>query len=150
MSELKARLQSDMKTAMKAGEKDRLGVIRLMLAAVKQREVDERIELTDADIVIALDRMVKQRRESIQQYTAGGRADLAIIEEREIAVIADYLPQALTDPEIEQMITAAISETCATGISGMGKVMAVLKPQMQGRADMSAVSAQVKGRLEAR
>ncbi|MFN5745558.1 MAG: GatB/YqeY domain-containing protein [Methylococcaceae bacterium] len=148
MSELKSRLQSDMKTAMKAGEKDRLGVIRLILAAVKQREVDERIELTDGDIVIALDRMVKQRRESIQQYTAGGRADLALIEEMEIAVIAGYLPQALTDIEIEQMIAAAISETCAAGISGMGKVMAVLKPQMQGRADMSAVSAQVKARLE--
>jgi uncharacterized protein len=147
MSEIKSRLQSDMKTAMKAGEKDRLGVIRLMLAALKQREVDERIELTDADVVALLDRMVKQRRESITQYAAAGRTDLADIEQAEIAVIQAYLPQPLTEAEIDALIQSAIVETGAAGISGMGKVMAVLKAPMQGRADLSKVSLRVKSLL---
>lgn len=144
MSELKSRLQSDMKTAMKAGEKDRLGVIRLMLAALKQREVDERIELTDADVVALLDRMVKQRRESIGQYVAAGRTDLADIEQAEITVIQAYLPQPLSEAEIDALIQSAIAATGAVGISGMGKVMAALKATMQGRADLSKVSLRVK------
>ena len=147
MSELKLRLQSDMKSAMKAGEKERLGVIRLILAALKQREVDERIELTDADIVAALDRMVKQRRESISQYESASRADLADIEKAEIGIIQDYLPQALTEAEIDSLILAAIDESGAAGMAGMGKVMAIIKAPMQGRADMTQVSARVKALL---
>jgi hypothetical protein len=147
MSELKARLQADMKSALKAGEKDRLGVIRLMMAAIKQREVDERIELGDDEVIAVLDRMVKQRRESIRQYEAGGRPDLAAVEQVEIALIEVYLPQRLSEDEIDALINDAIAETGAAGVSGMGKVMAVIKPQMQGRTDMSAVSARVKSRL---
>ena len=136
-----------MKAAMKAAEKERLGVIRLILAAVKQREVDERVELDDSQITAVLDKMVKQRRESINQYEAGGRADLAAVESVEIAIIQAYLPQALTEAEIETLVRDAIAETGAAGPSGMGKVMAVLKPEMQGRADMTAVSAKVKSLL---
>lgn len=137
-----------MKTAMKAGEKDRLGVIRLILAAIKQREVDERIVLDDDDqVLLVLDKMSKQRRESISQYRSAGRDDLSAIEEAELLVISGYLPAALPDEEIAALITAAIAETGAAGPSDMGKVMAVLKPKMQGRADMSAVSAKVKQRL---
>ena len=147
MSELKARLQSDMKSAMKSGDRERLGVIRLILAAVKQREVDERIELDDAAIIAVLDRMVKQRRESVTQYDAAGRADLAAVEQAEIGVIQDYLPQALTEAEIDGMIREAITATGAEGISGMGKVMAVIKVPMQGRADMTLVSGRVKSLL---
>lgn len=147
MSSLKERLQADMKAAMKAAEKQRLGVIRLILAAVKQREVDERIALDDTQVTAVLDKMVKQRRESISQYEAGGRADLAAIESAEIAIIQGYLPEALTGGEIEALIRDAIAETGAAGPSGMGKVMAVLKPKMQGRADMTAVSAKVKSLL---
>ena len=144
MSDLKERLQADMKSAMKAGERDRLGVIRMILAAVKQREVDERIALDDAQVLAVLDKMVKQRRESITQYRAGGREDLAGVEQAEIAVLQDYLPQALTAAEIDGLIREALAETGAAGASGMGKVMAVLKPRMQGRADMAEVSARVK------
>lgn len=147
MSELKARLQSDMKSAMKSGDRERLGVIRLMLAAVKQREVDERIELDDAAIIAVLDRMVKQRRESVTQYDAAGRADLAAVEQAEIGVIQDYLPQPLTEAEIDGMIQEAITATGAEGISGMGKVMAAIKSPMQGRADMTLVSGRVKSLL---
>jgi hypothetical protein len=147
MSALKARLQSDMKSAMKAGDKDRLGVIRLMLAALKQREVDERIELTDADVTALLDRMVKQRRESISQYAAAGRTDLADIEQAEIGIIQEYLPQPLTEAEIDELIQSAVTETGAVGISSMGKVMALLKAPMQGRADLSKVSLRVKNLL---
>lgn len=147
MSELKARLQADMKSAMKAGEKDRLGVIRLIMAAVKQREVDERIELDDAEIIAVLDRMTKQRRESIAQYESAGRDDLAAVEKAEIGVIQQYLPQSLSEAEIDDLIRAAIAETGAEGIGGMGKVMAVIKAPMQGRADMSRVSARVKALL---
>ena len=149
MSELKARLISDMKSAMKAGEKVRLGVIRLIIAAIKQREVDERIELQDEDVIVVLDRMVKQRRESIRQYEAGGRPDLAAVEAAEIEFIEVYLPQKLSDTEIDELIQAAIAETGASGASGMGKVMAVIKPKMQGRADMSSVSGRLKNLLGA-
>lgn len=147
MSELKARLQSDMKSAMKAGEKQRLGVIRLMMAAIKQREVDDRVELGDQEVVGVLDRMVKQRRESIAQYDDAGRSDLSAVEKAEIEVIQVYLPQQLTASEIDALINSAIAETGASGIGGMGKVMAVIKAPMQGRADMTVVSARVKGLL---
>lgn len=149
MSELKARLQADMKTAMKAGEKDRLGVIRLILAAIKQREVDERVELGDGEVIAVLDRMVKQRRESVSQYEAAGRRDLADIESAEIDVIGHYLPQPLTDEEIDTLLQGAIAETGAMGISGMGKVMSVIKAPMQGRADMAKVSSRLKSLLGA-
>ncbi|MFM8331807.1 MAG: GatB/YqeY domain-containing protein [Candidatus Methylumidiphilus sp.] len=144
---LKQRIQEDMKNAMKAGQKDRLGVIRLILAAIKQREVDERIVLDDEQVVVVLDKMQKQRRDSISQYTAAGRIDLADVESYETTVIQDYLPQALSDEEVAALIEDAIAETGAAGIAGMGKVMAVLKPKMQGRADMAAVSARIKARL---
>lgn len=149
MSELKARLQADMKAAMKAGEKDRLGVVRLILAAIKQREVDERIELGDSEVVAVLDRMVKQRRESVSQYAAAGRNDLAEIESAEIGVIGNYLPQPLTEEEIDALLQAAIAETGATGVSGMGKVMSVVRTPMQGRADMAKVSSRLKALLGA-
>jgi len=147
MSELKARLLSDMKSAMKAGEKERLGVIRLMMAAVKQREVDDRVELSDEEVVGVLDRMVKQRRESIAQYDAAGRIDLSEVEKAEIDVIQTYLPQPLTASEVDDLINSAIANTGASGISGMGRVMAVIKAPMQGRADMTVVSARVKSLL---
>ena len=147
MSDLKQRLHADMKTAMKAGDKDRLGVIRLMMAAIKQREVDERIELGDTDVIAVLDRMVKQRRESIVQYEAAARADLAAIEKAEIGVIVEYLPQPLTEAEIDALIQSAIVATGAEGVSGMGKVMGVIRAPMQGRADMAVVSARVKSLL---
>jgi uncharacterized protein YqeY len=149
MSSLKERLQTDMKSAMKAGEKERLGVIRLIMAAVKQREVDERIQLDDEQVIAVLDKMVKQRRESIAQYQAGGRADLAAIESAEIEIIQAYLPQPLTEAEIDVLIREAMDATGAEGLSGMGKVMAVLKPRMQGRADLAQVSARVKSLLGA-
>lgn len=144
---LKQRIQDDMKAAMKAGEKERLGVIRLILAAIKQIEVDQRIVLDEAQTLAVLDKMLKQRRDSIAQYTAAGRADLADVESAEVAIIQDYMPQALTDDEIEAMIAEAIAETGAAGMAGMGKVMAVLKPKMQGRADMAQVSARIKAKL---
>jgi len=144
---LKQRIQEDMKSAMKAGEKERLGVIRLILSAIKQVEVDERIVLDDAQIVSVLDKMLKQRRDSIAQYTAAGRTDLADVESAEVAIIQEYLPQALTEVEIENLVGQAIAETGASSISDMGKVMALLKPQMQGRADMGTVSARIKAKL---
>jgi uncharacterized protein YqeY len=136
-----------MKSAMKAGEKEKLGVIRLMMAAIKQREVDDRVELCDEEVIGVLDRMVKQRRESIAQYDAAGRLDLSAVEKAEIEVIQAYLPQPLTEPEIDALINSAIAETGAAGIAGMGKVMAVIKGPMQGRADMTVVSARVKSLL---
>ncbi|MDD5033273.1 MAG: GatB/YqeY domain-containing protein [Methylococcaceae bacterium] len=144
---LKQRIQDDMKAAMKAGEKARLGVIRLIMAAIKQREVDERIQLDDAQILVVLDKMVKQRRDSISQYTAANRADLADIESAEVAVIQDYLPKPLSEEEIDALIGQAMTETGASAMGDMGKVMAVLKPKMQGRADMAQVSARIKARL---
>jgi len=147
MATLKQRLQDDMKTAMKAGAKERLGVIRLILAAIKQIEVDQRIVLDDAQTLAVLDKMLKQRRDSISQYTAAGRTDLADVESAEVVIIQEYLPQALADEEIDALVEQAVAETGAAGAAGIGKVMAVLKPQMQGRADMAQVSARVKVRL---
>ena len=144
---LKSRLQQEMKAAMKAGEKKRRDIIRLIMAALKQREVDERITLNDGDIVAILDKMVKQRRESIVQYRAGKREDLVAVEEAEIVVIQEFLPAALSDDEIAQMVEQALSDSGAATVRDMGKVMAVLKPQMQGRADMGPVSQLVKSRL---
>ena len=146
---LKNRLQDDMKTALKSKDKDRLGTIRLILAAVKQREVDERINLDDAAIITVLDRMAKQRRESISQFQNAGRTDLADKEEFELAVIQSYLPAALSDAELDQLIEAAMTESDASSIRDMGKVMALIKPKAQGRADMTALSARVKARLSA-
>jgi hypothetical protein len=146
---LKQRVQEDMKTALKAGEKRRLGVVRLILAAIKQREVDERIELDDTQVLAVLDKMVKQRRDSVSQYSAAGREDLAEVERYEIEVCQGYLPKALTESEIADLIGAAIAATGATGMKDMGKVMAELRPQVQGRADMGAVSALIKQRLGA-
>lgn len=144
---LKAQIQSDMKTALKAGDKARLGVIRLMLAAIKQREVDERIELDDRQVLAVLDKMLKQRRDSIAQYGAAGRQDLADAERFEVEVIQGYLPAALSASEIAALVEAAVTESGAAAMGDMGKVMAILRPQLQGRADMASVSALVKGRL---
>ena len=144
MTLLKARITDEMKAAMKGGEKFRLVVIRLILAAIKQVEVDERIELDDARIITVLDKMLKQRRESIRQYSDANRVDLAEIEEAEILVIQDFLPQPLSADEIEAMIAAAIAEVGASSIKDMGGVMNLLRPQMQGRADMAFVSARIK------
>lgn len=144
---IKTRLVEDMKTAMKAGEKRRLGIIRLINAAIKQREVDERLELDDAQVLAVLDKMVKQRRDSVAQYEAAGREDLAEQERYEIGVCQDYLPSALSESEIGVLIEAAMAASGATAMKDMGKVMALLKPQVQGRADVGAVSALVKYRL---
>lgn len=146
---LKERIQSDMKSAMKAGDKERLRVIRMLLAAIKQIEVEERRELDDAAVIAVLTRMVKQRRDSIAQFTEGGRKDLAAREETEIGVLEDYLPEPLTNEELDTIIEAAIAETGAAGIRDMGKVMGRVKDRVHGRADMGAVSSRVKGRLSA-
>jgi hypothetical protein len=144
---LKQRIQDDMKTAMKAGDKPRLGAVRLILAAIKQREVDERIELDDAQVLAVLDKMVKQRRDSVVQYTAAGREDLASVERFEIEVCQGYLPQPLSEAEVSVLIDTAIAATGAAGMKDMSRVMAQLKPLVQGRADMGAVSALIKQRL---
>ena len=144
---LKARLTDDMKTAMKAGDKERLGVIRLINAAIKQKEVDERIELDDAQVLAVLDKMVKQRRDSVSQYDAAGREDLAGIERAEIAVIEHYLPAKLSEAEIVDIVDGAIRDSGAAGPADMGKLMGVLKPRLAGKADMGEVSAIVKRRL---
>jgi len=136
-----------MKAAMKGGDKPRLGVIRLLMAAIKQREVDERIELDDAQILIVLDKMVKQRRDSINQYEQAGRTELAEQEAFEITILQEYLPEALSEEEIATMIREAIQATGAESLRDMGKVMGQLKPKMQGRADMGAVSALIKQQL---
>jgi uncharacterized protein YqeY len=146
---LKARITEDMKAAMRARETARLSTIRLLLAAMKQKEVDERVELADADVVAIIDKMIKQRRESITQFEAGGRADLAAAERAEIEVLQGYMPQRLSESEIDALIDAAIASAGATGMGAMGKVMAALKPQLAGRADMTQVSARVKSRLGA-
>lgn len=144
---LKVRIQDDMKAAMKAGEKERLATIRLIMAAVKQREVDERIELDDSQVLQVLDKMVKQRRDSINQYRDAGRDELAAKEQAEIDVIQMYLPEPLSPDEINALIDAAIAETGASSMKDMGKVMGMLKPKLQGRADMGAVSGLIKSRL---
>ncbi|HZH44498.1 MAG TPA: GatB/YqeY domain-containing protein [Lysobacter sp.] len=144
---LKQRLTDDMKAAMKSGDKASLAAIRLINAAIKQKEVDERIEMDDAAVVAVLDKMVKQRRDSIAQYQAAGRADLADAEQAEIAVIERYLPAKLGETEIRAAVAAAIAETGAAGPADMGKVMGVLKPKLAGQADMGQVSALVKQAL---
>ena len=146
---LKSRIQDEMKNAMRAGDKPRLGVIRLILAAVKQIEVDERIELDDDRMLTVLDKMLKQRRESIKQFDEAGRDDLSKVEHFEAGVIQEYLPAALSDDEINALIEAAVEQTGASSMKEMGQVMAILKPQMQGRADMGAVSKQIRARLNA-
>jgi uncharacterized protein YqeY len=146
---LKDQITADMKDAMRAKDKERLGTIRLILAAIKQREVDERIELDDTQVLAVLDKMVKQRRDSIKQYTDAGRDELAAKEESEIAVIQAYLPAALSDEEIEALIEEAVAATGAAGMQDMGKVMGQLKPKLQGRADMGQVSGKIKARLSA-
>ena len=148
MSEtLKQRLQDDMKAAMRAKAAERLGTIRLIMAAIKQREVDERIQLDDAQVIDVLTRMVKQRRDSLAQYQQAGRQDLADQEAAELALIDEYLPPALDDAELDDIIADAISQTGAQSPQDMGKVMGQLKPKIQGRADMGKVSAMVKARL---
>ncbi len=145
---LKDRIQDDMKAAMRAQDKARLSVIRLILAALKQREVDERITLEDAHIIAVLERMMKQRRESITQYQQAGRTDLVDQEAFELAVIQSYLPTALDESEVDILIDKAIAEIGAHTLKDMGKVVALLKPQLQGRADMATVSARIKARLD--
>ncbi len=146
---LKQRIDEDMKAAMRAKDKPRLGTIRLITAAMKQREVDERVVLDDAQVLVILDKMLKQRRDSLSQYEAAARADLAAQEAYEIGIIQEYLPVPLSEAEVGVMIDDAITTLGVTSIKEMGKVMAALKPQMQGRADMSAVSAKIKNRLGA-
>ena len=144
---LKERITEDMKAAMRAKETARLSAIRLLLSAMKQREVDERIELTDADVMGIIEKMIKQRRESIVQYEKGGRNDLADAEKFELGILSSYLPAQLSDAEVEAAVVAAIAEAGAAGIKDMGKVMALLKPRLAGRADMGRLSAQVRSRL---
>ena len=144
---LKERITEDMKTAMRAGDKDRLGCIRMINAAIKQREVDERIQLDDAQVLAVLDKMIKQRREALTQFQAGGRADLVAKESAEITLISGYLPAQLSEPELDALIADAISSTGAQSVKDMGKVMGIVKQKAQGRADMSAVGARIKARL---
>ena len=146
-SALKTQLVSDMKSSMKSGDKSRLLVIRTMLSAIKQIEVDERIDLDEARVIVVLDKMTKQRRESIAQFTTAGRDDLIQIEAAELEIIQEYLPEALSDAEIEAEVENAISSTGASSIKEMGKVMGLLKPKLQGRADMGKVSQLIKSRL---
>jgi uncharacterized protein YqeY len=144
---LKHQLTEDMKNAMRSGEKHRLGVIRLMLAAIKQREVDERIELDDAQILVVLEKMLKQRRDSVSQFDAAGREDLSAIERSEMEVIETYLPTKLDDAEIEALVDASIRETGASSPRDMGKVVAAVKEKAGGRADMAVVSGKIKAKL---
>lgn len=147
---LKERITEDMKSAMRAGEKERLGTIRLALAAIKQREVDERITLDDGQVLAVLEKMIKQRKEAISQFQAGGRADLVAKESAEVSLLETYLPARMSDAELDAIIAGAIASTGATSAKDMGKVMAVVKSQAQGRADMGAVSARVKEKLAPR
>jgi uncharacterized protein YqeY len=144
---LKERITEDMKTAMRSGEKERLGVIRMLQAAIKQREVDERIVLDDTQVISVLEKMLKQRRESIAQYEAGNRADLVAKETAEMVVLQPYLPAQLSDAELDGLIAAAIAQTGATTVKDMGKVMGIVKAQAAGRADMGAVGARIKAKL---
>lgn len=144
---LKSRITEDMKAALRAKETARLSTVRLLLAAMKQREVDERIELSDADVLGIIEKLIKQRRESIVQYEKGARADLAEIERKEIELLSAYLPQQLSAQELERAVAAAIAAAGASGVKDMGKVMALLKSRLAGRADMGSVSARVKAAL---
>ena len=147
MSELKEQITSAMKTAMREKEKARLGVIRLMQAAIQQIEVDERKQLNDAETLAVLDKMLKQRRESIKQYEAANRQDLLDQEEYEVGVIQEFMPAQLDEAEIDSIIAAAIAETGAVSMKDMGKVMGIIRPKLQGRADMGAVSGKIKNQL---
>lgn len=147
MSELLTSIKNSMKEAMRAKQKVRLDAIRSVLSAIKQIEVDERVEVDDARILAILDKQVKQRRDSIAQFESGGRQELADVEKQEIEALQEFLPQALTEDEISQMIDSALAESGAESMRDMGKVMAILKPQMQGRADMGAISGLIKAKL---
>ncbi|HYS65485.1 MAG TPA: GatB/YqeY domain-containing protein [Paraburkholderia sp.] len=144
---LKDQINDDMKAAMRARETERLGTIRLLLAAIKQREVDERITLDDVAITAVIDKMIKQRKDSISQFEAAGRTDLADKEKAELAILSAYMPEQMSEAEIVAEVAAAVAQTGAAGPQDMGKVMGVLKPKLAGRADMTAVSAQVKAAL---
>ena len=144
---LKQRLTDDMKAAMKGGDKERLGVIRLVNAAIKQREVDERIVLDDAQVLAVLEKMLKQRKDSVTQYESAGREDLAAVERFEMGVIEGYLPAQLPDAEVEAIIAKAIGDAGASSAKDMGKVVGLVKPQVAGRADMGKVSALIKQKL---
>jgi len=144
---LKERITDDMKGAMRAGEKERLGTIRLVLAAIKQREVDERITLDDTQVLSVLEKMVKQRKEAITQFESGGRADLVAKEQAELAILQNYLPAQMSDAELDALIAEAIAATGAASIKDMGKVMGIVKTKAQGRADMGVVSARIKQKL---
>jgi len=146
---LKARITDDMKTAMRAKDAQRLSAIRLLLAAIKQREVDERKDMSDTDVMSVIEKMIKQRRDSIEQFQKGGRQDLVDVEQFELSVLQAYMPQALSDAAVEAAVATAIQTSGARGMADMGKVMAVLKAQLAGRADMGKVSALVKARLSA-
>jgi uncharacterized protein YqeY len=148
MAELKQRINDDVKIAMREKDKDRLTTLRMILAAIKQKEVDERIELDDTQILAVLDKMAKQHRDSINQFQQAGRNDLVEKENRELAIVQTYLPTQLSDAEIRQLLQDAIRETGAVSMQDMGKVMAVLKPKLQGRADMGKISGLVKARLQ--
>jgi uncharacterized protein YqeY len=147
LSTLKGRITDDMKAAMRAGDKERLGVIRMITAAIKQREVDERITLDDAEVVRVLEKMVKQRKESVVQFQAGNRADLVDKENAEIALLQAYLPKQLSDSELDALIGAAIAASGAASIKDMGKVMGIIKGKAQGQADMAVVGAKIKAKL---
>jgi len=144
---LKGAIQEDMKAAMKAGEKDRLKVVRLILSAIKQQEVDQRVELDDAAVLSIINKMVKQRRDSIAQFRSGNRDDLANAEESEIAVLETYLPEQLSDAEVDAIVDDAIRSTGASSMRDMGKVMGIVKQKAEGRADLGAISGKVKARL---
>ena len=144
---LKLQINDDMKAARKARDSQRLSAIRLLLAAMKQKEVDERIELDDAAITAVIDKMLKQRRDSLSQYEAAGRADLAAKEQAEIDVLTQYMPTPLTEAEIDALIEQAITDSGASGAAAMGKVVGLVRPQVMGRADMAQVSARIKNRL---
>jgi uncharacterized protein YqeY len=144
---LKTRITDDMKAAMRAKDAPRLSAVRLLLAAMKQKEIDERVELADTDIVTIIDKMIKQRRDSIAQYEKGGRQDLADIEKFEITVLQAYMPMSLSDAEVEAEIAVAMQASGAKTMADMGKVMAALKPKLAGRADMGKVSALIKSKL---
>ena len=149
MTTLKERITEDMKAAMRASDKERLSTIRMVQAAIKQREVDERITLDDAQVVAVLEKMVKQRKESVAQFEQGGRADLADKEKAEIALLTAYLPAQLSEAEVDALIRDAIAATGASSVKDMGKVMGVVKAKAAGRADMGAVSARIKAALSA-
>jgi uncharacterized protein len=146
---LRQRVESDMKAAMRAKDKERLGAIRLILAAIKQREIDERVTLADTDILAVLDKMIKQRRDSITQFEQAGRQELADKEAAEVAVIQEYLPTALSENEVDTLIAEAMAASGASSPQDIGKIMGLLKPRLQGRADMSVVSRKVKEKLSA-